>query len=82
MHALAGTGQVGVATSKSLGNRPQRNRIRRRIQSACRQVGVPSSLDLVVLAKGSAADATYEDLVLEIQESLEELTARWDARSE
>jgi hypothetical protein len=36
----------------------------------------------VVLAKGSAANAAWEDFVLEIQESLEELAARWDARSE
>lgn len=75
---------MGFATSRAIGNRPQRNRIRRRTQAAFRELSdlLPTGLDLIVQVKSDAPNAGYEELKEQMRHGLEETVRRWEKRSE
>lgn len=67
-----------------MGNRPRRNRAKRRVREAVRlRAGaLPPSLDFVFLARAESWDAPWEDLLADVEGLIHRLTARWDADSE
>ena len=64
-----GQPRLGLSVSKKVGNAVVRNRVRRRLREVFHQSvrDVPGSLDLVVSARPSAAEATSEDLEAELR---------------
>lgn len=62
---------VGISVSKSVGTAVVRNRIRRRL-AACIQEVLPehARMRLLIIARPSAALATYADLRAEVQRAL------------
>jgi ribonuclease P protein component len=78
--ALPGTGLVGFATPRKLGNRPRRNRARRRFAEAIRlQPGlVDSRLDFVLIVSADGADAPFERIQEEVRTLFERARSRWD----
>ncbi|MCC6686830.1 MAG: ribonuclease P protein component [Fimbriimonadaceae bacterium] len=75
IHALPGEGRIGFATSRSIGNRPRRNRVQRRLRAATPRV---TSLDVVVLGQRNADRASFEEIKDELKKHLEALTQRWE----
>jgi len=82
--SLSGSEHVGFATSRAIGNRPQRNRVRRRLQSAFRELTplLPPGLDVIIQAKAEAANATFDGLRIELRQGIEETARRWANRLE
>ena len=62
---------VGISISKSVGKAVDRNRIRRRL-AVCIQENLPehARMRLLILARPSAADATYAALCDEVRRAL------------
>lgn len=54
--------RFGFITSKRLGKAVVRNRVRRRLQEAARQLPLRSGWDIVISAKAAAAQADYQRL--------------------
>lgn len=79
MHALPGSGQIGFTTSRSIGNRPRRNRVRRQMQAA---IQANAELDIVVLGQRNAEKASFEELRGELNKQMEALAQRWENASE
>jgi ribonuclease P protein component len=65
--ALPGVGKLGVATSRSLGNRPARNRYKRRILAAWRSFPKANEMDCVVIVQRSASQATFTEIVSDLE---------------
>ena len=57
--AVAPEARFGITVTRKVGNAVTRNRIKRIVREGCRQVlaRVPAGLDVVVVARGSAATA-------------------------
>ena len=78
--ALSGTGLVGFATSKKIGNTPQRNRAKRRARESWRSLEHrASNLDYVVLVTPLGATAPLDTLRQELGTHLEAMNRRWAA---
>lgn len=54
--------RFGFTVGKRLGNAVLRNRVRRRLRAAARLSGARGSVDIVIIARASAATASYQDL--------------------
>ena len=56
--------RIGLVTSKRVGGAVDRNKTRRRLREIVRAVlpSIPPGLDVVVVAKSSAASATFDEL--------------------
>ena len=71
-----GTGLFGVATSKKLGEKPPRNRQKRRVREAFRLGGgLPATVDGVVIASERVATVPFSALLDEARELLGRLDA-------
>jgi ribonuclease P protein component len=64
--------RYGFVTSRAVGKAVVRNKVRRRLREAVRSLPLKDGWDVVVIARRSAADATYR----EMRESLASLLAR------
>jgi ribonuclease P protein component len=65
----AGETRVGVTASRKFGGAVLRNRVKRLVREAFRRHRLlfPSGLDVVFVAKKSAVDANYDQVVREIE---------------
>jgi RNase P protein component len=79
--ALPGSGLVGFATSRQIGNRPRRNRERRRAAEAMRGIA-SEGLDLTVTVKPAAREQSLEQLREELRNLVMEVRSRWEGGSE
>ncbi|HMS53810.1 MAG TPA: ribonuclease P protein component [Fimbriimonadaceae bacterium] len=77
--ALPGDGRLGIATSKKIGNKPDRNRCKRRIREAFKaQPTRPHfGLDIVVVAFEASANAPFQQIANEVSRLTSELEKRW-----
>ena len=64
--------RYGFVTSRAVGMAVVRNRVRRRLREAVRPLSLKDGWDIVVIARRSAAEATYREL----RESLASLLTR------
>ena len=64
----AGVLRVGYAVRKRLlPHATGRNRVRRRLRAATRAAGLPAGFDVVIVARGGAITASFEQLVSGVQ---------------
>jgi|GEM_PF-1100428 ribonuclease P protein component len=69
--------RIGFIVSKKLGGAVERNRVRRRLRELFRNLPhKPQGLDIVVIARGHAADADFAVLERSLREGLEKLMGR------
>jgi ribonuclease P protein component len=70
----SGTGKIGIATSRKIGNRPQRNRQRRIALEIVRKLGgVPPNLDVVLLLQQSFAQGDFSEKKLWIEKLFQQI---------
>jgi ribonuclease P protein component len=62
------TTRFGVTVSRKVGNAVVRNKVKRWVRETCRRMqdDVPAGLDLVIVARPSAASAGYEPTAREL----------------
>ncbi len=83
IHALPGSGLVGMATTKKIGSRPRRNKARRRVVEAIRLnlsflvVGI----DYVIVVFETSLRASFKELQVELVKLLSEVSAKWAENS-
>jgi ribonuclease P protein component len=68
-----GTGtlsRVGLVTSKKVGGAVERNRVRRRLREIIRPISLRSGIDLVIIARSSAAKAQFAELKISVKSLL------------
>jgi ribonuclease P protein component len=60
-----GPSRVGIAVRKQLGGAVRRNRVKRRLREASARAyaALPEGVDVVIVPRVSAADASFEELV-------------------
>lgn len=76
--ASPGKGQIGFATAKSIGNRPRRNKARRRFVSALAQDPcIPAGLDVVIQINATGATAPFPDIREDLAAALRRISERW-----
>ena len=65
VHLLPGDGHVRttVVAGRAVGNAVARNRAKRRVRAALRELSLPSSADVVVVARPQLAGLTHDELV-------------------
>jgi ribonuclease P protein component len=74
-----GTGSVGIATSKKIGSKPKRNRVKRQFREAIRiqfQL-IDSRLDYVLIVKTDASESSFERIQEETGNLFREAAERW-----
>lgn len=64
----ATAGRFGITVSRKVGNAVHRNQVKRWVRESCRRMKdqVPPGLDIVVVARPSAAGAGYEPTAREL----------------
>lgn len=84
IHALAGSGLIGIATTKKIGSRPRRNFARRRVIEGLRTnvECLTAGLDYVVVIFESSIRASFTELCDELFKLIHEVSAKWAERSE
>jgi len=74
-----GIARLGLSVSKKVGNAVTRNTVRRRLKEIFRSsMADAPDLDIVISARPSAADASFEELQAEFQRSLQKLGGHRD----
>jgi ribonuclease P protein component len=77
--ALPGQGFLGISTSKKIGNRPRRNRAKRRFREAVRldaNIADPR-LDYVLIVYDAGADADFGSIQEEVRTLFAKINERW-----
>ena len=64
------TGRVGIVTTKTVGNAVARNRAKRRLREAVREVGLPRGKDYVMIASKSVVTAPFPALLRWVEQGL------------
>ncbi|MFM9872605.1 MAG: ribonuclease P protein component [Fimbriimonadaceae bacterium] len=83
MYVLSGSGAIGVTTSRKIGCRARRNRVRRRVREIARiQESRLAKWDSVIVAKASADHAKFETVCNDLGQLIDELERRWEKQSE
>lgn len=74
-----GSGLVGIATAKKIGDRPARNRAKRRVREAVRLLSDPHDLrlDYVVVVSPAAANAPFSQIQEELARLVPGAKERW-----
>lgn len=82
--ALPGTGLVGIAVSKKIGSRPQRNKLKRRFREAILKLNdsFNREYDYVVVVHVEAVDKAFSQIESEVQSLFIRIGERWAAESE
>ena len=77
--ALPGNGLVGLATSRNIGSKPRRNKLKRRFREALRSQKeiIDSSLDYILMLLPSAEPSTYTAIREELATLFNKVNARW-----
>jgi len=57
-----GPPRLGLVVSKSSGNAVTRNRIKRRVRHAARELALQPGMDYIIIASGSVAEVEYARL--------------------
>lgn len=65
-----GSGRATVVAGRKVGQATRRNRAKRRLRAALREVGVPAGCDVAVVARVKALTAPFPALVDELDELL------------
>lgn len=65
-----GSGRATVVAGRKVGQATRRNRAKRRLRAALREVGVPPGSDVVVVARAKALTTPFPALVGELEELL------------
>lgn len=80
MTASRGTGLIGIATAKKIGNAPQRNRAKRRFREVLRSLPecLDSRLDYVVVVLAASTDAKLDQIRTQLADLARELNNRWE----
>ena len=79
IHALPGTGLVGIATSREIGSHARRNRQKRRAAEALRGLdeGLLQGVDVAVTVKPAAGSKSLAEMQEELRFLVAEVRARW-----
>jgi ribonuclease P protein component len=74
-----GETRVGFTVSSKVGNAVVRNKVRRRLRELfrTRRAALPKGLDMVLIARASAAKAEWPDFVRAFERLERELKRRW-----
>lgn len=74
--AEEGRTRVGLTVSSKVGGAVVRNRVRRRLRELCRRrrQALPKGLDVVLIARGRAAQASFEELSRSFEEVAQKLS--------
>jgi ribonuclease P protein component len=80
--ALPGDGKIGFATPKKLGCHARRNRQRRRLQAAIREIDRSKypPLDLIVIASSGIGSVGMRELVEELEGVLRQQAEKWESK--
>lgn len=65
-----GPPRVGLVVGRAVGGAVERNRLRRRLRAALRELPWEGYRDLVVVARAESASAAYRDLVADLRSLL------------
>lgn len=71
-----GPGRVAVVAGRRVGKAVDRNRAKRRLRAVLQSEGIPSGVDLVVMAKATAVTVPYANLAAEYRKLRGRLLAR------
>ena len=59
--------RVGLSVGRRCGGAVARNRLKRRMRAACRQVELPAGVDLVLHAEPDATGLAFQEMVEAVQ---------------
>lgn len=72
-----GKGRATVVAGRKVGPATRRNRAKRRLRAALRDIGVPAGCDVVVVARAGALTAPFPSLQAELAELLGRAAQRY-----